>query len=363
MKRDNAKERRPADEIVEAYAGGERDFSQLDLSGADLSGMDIQGASFYYSDFTDANLSGCKMTYVQLKGATLVSASLIESWLNATDLIAADFTRADMRGVDLTGAAMGSAVLCNAKLTEAYFGSTQLGGCDLRNADLRGVTLSHTYFCDQDVTAFCEEPSIVHLSPSFIDHRTVVHSHGCPSLPQFMLDCGVHAIFAEYMIDCARAIDKNRLRELMQTTFISYGAPDEAFARRLFTVLKNRGIITFFFPETARFGERLGDEIYRGLHEHDRIIVICSRASLDRKGVLNEIKETLAREARDGGASYLLPITLDDYLFHEWPRIEPDLAKRISDRVVGDFQESQDDEDKFNTNVERLIDALKRKRL
>jgi hypothetical protein len=47
------------------------------------------------------------------------------------------------------------------------------------------------------------------------------------------------------------------------------------------------------------------------------VLLLCSRHSLNQKGVLNEIQETLAREARDGGASYLLPIMLDDYVLKE----------------------------------------------
>jgi len=45
-----------------------------------------------------------------------------------------------------------------------------------------------------------------------------------------------------------------------------------------------------------------------GVNKFERVIVICSANSLSRRGVLNEIEETLQREARDGGASYLIRI-------------------------------------------------------
>ena len=62
----------------------------------------------------------------------------------------------------------------------------------------------------------------------------------------------------------------------------------------------------FFFAEHAEPGEKLHRTMRKGVNEHDRLILICSMASLDRKGVLNELEEILTREARDGGASYLI---------------------------------------------------------
>ena len=69
---------------------------------------------------------------------------------------------------------------------------------------------------------------------------------------------------------------------------------------------------------SATFGERIDNEIFRRLQEHHRVILVCSEDSLDRPGVLHEIQETFDREAKDGGATYLLPVTLDDYVFAGW---------------------------------------------
>ena len=114
--------------------------------------------------------------------------------------------------------------------------------------------------------------------------------------------------------------------------------------------------------QTTRLGERIGDEVYRGIQGHDRIILVCSKRSLDRPGVVNEIQETFDSEARNGGATYLLPITLDDYLFAGWPATQPILAERVARRVVGDFRGSLKSTSKFNAAVGKVIDALKLKR-
>jgi hypothetical protein len=148
-------------------------------------------------------------------------------------------------------------------------------------------------------------------------------------------------------------------RILMQTTFISYGGPDEAFAQKLYDALKAHGVVTFFFPKSATVGERIDNEVFGRFQEHDRVILVCSRNSLDRPGVLNEIQETFDREARDGGATYFLPVTLDDYVFTGWRTTQPVLAERVGRRVVGDFRRAAHSRKEFVEALGRLLDALK----
>ncbi len=177
-----------------------------------------------------------------------------------------------------------------------------------------------------------------------------------------MAACGVPWTFVEYMVDCAQAETAGDLRTLMQSTFISYGQPDEAFARRLYESLTSRRITVFYFPETARWGERLSNEIHAQLNSYDRVILLCSEGSLNRPGVRNEIQETFDREARDGGAPYLLPILLDGYLFasNGWERVEPDLTRRVRARIAGDFRKTMTDPREYDRALNRLIDVLKK---
>jgi hypothetical protein len=99
----------------------------------------------------------------------------------------------------------------------------------------------------------------------------------------------------------------------------------------------------------------------KGVNEHDRMILICSRSSLDRKGVLNELEEIITREARGGGASYLIPIRLDDYVFTGWQPKNADVAQAVRDRVVADFEGADKDEPKFQAGLQKLIRALRKK--
>jgi uncharacterized protein YjbI with pentapeptide repeats len=334
----------------------------VDISGVDLSRADLTAATFYGANLSGADLSKCTLTFVQLKGANVKSARLVGAMLNATDLIAADFAGSDLSRADLTGAALHRANLVGADLSRANFNGTQLSEATLSKARVTGANLFHAVLCDVDVSTFCNESDLQHGGPSHIDFRTVLKSHHHPRFRQFITDCGVPHLFSEFMIDCARASDDRMLMELMQSTFISYGGPDEAFARKLYDALKARGVVTFFFPQTATAGARIGDEVFRGIQAHDRVLLVCSRASLERVGVINEIQETLDREARDGGATYLLPITLDDHVFEDWAHSQPVLADRVKGRVVADFRGARRSSVKFESALGRVIDALKKRR-
>lgn len=145
-----------------------------------------------------------------------------------------------------------------------------------------------------------------------------------------------------------------------ESIFISYGHPDEAIARKLYEALHRNGVTTFFFPKYAKPGEKLHRLMRKGVNEHDRVILVCSRHSLDRKDVLNEIEEILAREARDGGASYLLPIRLDDYVFTGWKPPNADVAQAVRDRVVVDFEGADKNDAKFQAGLQKLIRALRK---
>jgi len=149
-------------------------------------------------------------------------------------------------------------------------------------------------------------------------------------------------------------------KRLFQSVFVSYGAPDEGFAARLNESLKRSGVQTFFFREDAKPGARLHHVMRDGVNAHERVILVCSRASLTRRGVLNEIEESLQREAREGGASILVPITLDDFVFKEWTPDRTGLAEALREHVVVDFRGTSDNPPKFNRAVARLVNALEK---
>jgi hypothetical protein len=144
----------------------------------------------------------------------------------------------------------------------------------------------------------------------------------------------------------------------MLTAFISYGGPDEVFASRLNKYLISSGIKTFFFPSDAKPGIKLHHIMRDGVNNYDKIIFVCSKNSLNRPGVINELEESLQREAREGGKEILIPITLDNYLFKGWNPERKGLKQTILDRVVANFKRTKTNEENFANACSKLIQAL-----
>jgi hypothetical protein len=305
---------------------GIRNFNGAVLDGEKLSGLDLSGTIFWNASFVGADLSGSCLEDAQFTDADFTGARLERALLTSSDLIGTNLTRARLQGVHFTGANLHEAVCHGAHFQHAWFQRTILSRAEFTGAKLSGSIFDATQLGDFDVSPFCSLRSLHHQNPSYIDWRTVIRSYTDPHLKRFLTDCGTPDLFADYMIDCARALETLTVAGLLQSTFISYGGPDEAFARRLYHSLRAHGIAVFFFPETGKLGERIDTEVYARIQQHDRILLVCSRKSLGRPGVIAEIRETLDREARDGGASYLLPISLDGYVFSGWKKEHPELA-------------------------------------
>ena len=380
-------------EVRAAYARGMRDFSDVNLdrvrlADTNLDRVRLDGATLDGAILVGASLDGASLDGASLDGASLDRASLDRAKLDRANLhgailVGARLADANLNGARLDGARLDGAILAGALLTDANLADASLDGASLHGASLIGASLigarldgallvgadldrailGMTVFANIDLSPLCDATGIKHIAPSRIDWSAVAKSYRHPRLKQFMIDCGVPPVFAEFMLDCARAEGEVSLRAMLQSTFISYGGPDEPFARKLYDSLRASGVVTFFFPESATLGERISDEVFRRIQEHDRVLLVCSRASLVRGKVVNEIQETLDREAKSGGATLLLPIMLDDYVLKGWKPARADLAERLVRRVIGDFRGADTDDTKFHAQLARVIDALKVKRV
>jgi hypothetical protein len=113
-----------------------------------------------------------------------------------------------------------------------------------------------------------------------------------------------HFDLAEFVL----SIEGDAFSDVLESVFISYGSPDESFARRLSNALRDNGVRVFFFPEDATPGERLHHVMRDGINQYEKMILVCSKASLTREGVMNEIEEALSREAREGGITRVSPV-------------------------------------------------------
>ena len=97
-----------------------------------------------------------------------------------------------------------------------------------------------------------------------------------------------------------------------------------------------------------------------GVNQYERVLLICSEKSLDRNGVLNELQETIDREAVEGASSRLIPVALDDKVFSDWAPGRPQLERAVKSRVIADFRGVWEDEALFEKAIDRLIAAIQR---
>jgi uncharacterized protein YjbI with pentapeptide repeats len=337
------------------------------LRGADLNGADLRGANLCDADLRGADLAGANLSSANLRGANLrgadgYAADLGNANLSSTDLSDATLVCTNLGDARLVGADLGWANLSDgnlggANLSGAFLAGANLAGTNLREAKLSGAELGGTLLVDTDLSPLCDaDPPVLHHGPSTVDLRSVIKSLRCPNLRDFLVRTGLPERVVEEMVDSAMALG----RDIMSSTFISYGHKDESFARKLYEELHRSGVRVFYAPEHATPGEKLHRELRRGIEKHDRMILVCSRASLDRPWVLYEIETAIEREARDGGASYLIPIALDGYVFKGWNPKRPDLATAVRARVVGDFEGADRDAKKFSRSLRQLLGALRK---
>lgn len=355
-----------ARELLWRYSMGDRHFDGMSLNAPDLRGANLEGARLVGAGLFQARLDHANLRESDLQNADLCSAMMPNANLEGANLVRACLSEAQLMGANLAHADLGRADLSNAPLEETNLEGADLSGTDLSGAWLDGATLSRirlgwTNLTGLDVSPLCEVMSTLQfVGPCTVDYSTIVMSLRAPGLKTFLQRTGMPEVFIEYMIDCARSLDPQGIFKMLQSTFISYGGPDTDFAQKLNDALLKNGVTTFFFAKDAIPGKKLHRLMRDGVNQHDRVILVCSKASLARPGVLNEITETLQREARDGGKEYLIPITLDDYVFGAWKPEDPGVAQAIRDRVVADFRGADVDQGKFDAGVLKLISALKK---
>ncbi len=354
-------------DLIEAYRDGRRDFggteisalvghhdltfAECDFRSARFYAADVSGLTFSRCDFSDARIIESFLTlthFVQCTADGLTfdncnlyllrirDSSLLEMDIGTSKMFHGEFVRCDMRAAKMVGS----------RFHDVVFRQTRLD-----RAVLYQTILTKTVLDD-----FCAAGELTATDVT-VDWGSLCRSLRATDLVEFLVRSGTPEIFAHYSVDCARALDPDLLFDMMTSTFISYGAGDAEFACLLRDELHKNGVRTFFFERDAVPGERLFQVMRQGVNQFDRIIVICSESALSRAGVRHEIEEALAREARDGGATYILPVAIDDYLF----TADQALLNPLRDRVVADFRGALTDRRRFATALRKLLVALRRR--
>jgi uncharacterized protein YjbI with pentapeptide repeats len=346
-------------------------FTGADLFKARLSDCDLRGANFEQANLglalvENSNLSGAVLAQACLDSASFNGSDLRNCDLHGTELYWTDFVRANLRRAILTECRLRDVNLASAVLVEATMMRTRYQRCNLAHANFQKADLfeaelhscilastdfshcriSQAYISDTDLSKAIGLNKLSHIGPSSIGIEVLFESRGC--IPAaFLIGCGVPNILVEYMGSLtASVID-------FQSCFISYSSADESFAHRIYADLVGSGIRSWLFAEDANWGERVWSEIDRSIRLHDRVVLICSEASLKSEPVLRELERALQREDREH-RDILFPIRIDDYIFSSWdhPRKADVVAK-----VVGDFSGWRDP-GHYRQSLTKLVGSL-----
>ena len=298
------------------------DDVQPDLSGAHLS---------------RANLSGAELREANLSGANLIQANLFQANLSGADLSGADFIQANLSGADLS----------NADLSRAYLREANLSGAYLDEANLGKAVVWWTRFADVDLSVVKGLETISHHGPSSIGIDTIYRSKG--AIPEvFLRKAGVPDTFLTYM----RSLVGQPFEYF--SCFISHSSKDKRFCDRLYADLQANHVRSWYFPADARWGEPIWGEIDRSIKVYDKLIVVCSKHSLQSVPVQREMERALNREDHEH-KNILFPIRIDNYFIDCW---EHRRKADVLEKVVGDFRGWNRNAAKYDAALKKLLSAL-----
>jgi uncharacterized protein YjbI with pentapeptide repeats len=359
-----------AEELLQRYAQGERDFENSTLPQADLHGADLDEIELSESDLTGANLEGASicdagLAGVDLRGATLPRAYLIGSRLFAARLDAAKLDGAHLLGADLTFASLVDASLVAADLERAVMEHANLVQADLRYArfmrtelhdvDFAACQFGETTFADADLSSAIGLDTVTHNGPSSIGIDTIYRSQGRIPEP-FLRGCGVPDDFITHMRSLVgRPIE-------FYSCFISYSSKDEEFAKRLYEHLQQNHLRVWFAPEELKGGRKLHEQIDDAIRLYDKLLLILSPHSMGSLWVQREILKARQKEERNG-RRVLFPIRMCSFdELRDWECLDSDtgldLAREVRGYFIPDFS-AWKDHAAFEASVTRLIKDLR----
>jgi hypothetical protein len=146
-------------------------------------------------------------------------------------------------------------------------------------------------------------------------------------------------------------------RHARPRVLVCSGPKEESRALDVTQALATRGLTPFFFPPSAHRTKsaRQFRVLRRGLAEHDFVLLLCAKSTLERPGVVAELQHILAQER---GENILVPVAMDDYL-EEWECHQaPDLPAIVRARVMARLADMWNSDRAFSQALSQLAEDL-----
>lgn len=252
-----------------------------------------------------------------------------------SNLQRANLAKRDLSAADLSGANLIRANLSGASLSEATFRSTVFANLDLR-----------------EVVGLDEAR---HGGPSTVGVDTLYLSEG--RIPEvFLRGCGL----PDYFVGMVPGLTVTAPIQHF-SAFISYSHVDNTIARELYDHLFHRQKVPIWLDEhEIEAGDLIMKSVDRAIRRMDKVVLLCSEASLNSWWVREEIERWTNRErelSRKEGqaASMVIPVDLDGYLWE----CDHEYALTITKAKVVDAKGWEDDTELQASVSSQLHRALK----
>ena len=281
------------------------------------------------------------IAHINLAGAMLRRACLVDCNLNRAKLGGANLDGALLAHADLTCSDLSQTVLRNADLSRVEFRDTTLN-----DADFTGARLVGTVFSNVDLSIANGLETIHHTGPSTIGIDTIYRSKG--KIPEvFLRGAGIPDPFIVYLRSLTGAAFD------FYSCFISYSTKDQVFADRLYADLQAKGVRCWFAPEDLKIGDKFRSRIDESIRIHDKLLLVLSQDSISSPWVEKEVETAFERERRESRI-VLFPIRLDNAVIETNEAWAADIRRT---RHMGDFT-NWEEHVSYKKAVERLVRDL-----
>ena len=311
--------------------------------GINLRDADLRGLSLFYGDFMKADLEGADLSYADLSNASFTDANLRRANLLNARTITTGFDGADLRGSTLVGNFFWLCSFDQARFEDADIAETSFLECEgLRNAT--GLD------------------RLARFASVGLDRQTLVDNViGLPN--DFLLKAGYTTVEIEMM----RSLYKHN--DGLLSCFVSHAESDMDFVKKLLYGLRRHDVHCWHYKADLRGGRPWREQIGDAIRSHDRLLLVCSRKSLYRANVAEEILFAL-EEQRTTGKQKLFPIRLDDHILsasfmddarekvvtRQW---RDNWVPSVLEEHIPDFSSWQSDPMAYRAEFSRLLDALR----
>jgi TIR domain/Pentapeptide repeats (8 copies) len=227
------------------------------------------------------DLRGASLRNCHLGGALLNDVILAGADLSFSDLRRADLKRSDLRGVLLTGSDLRQADLGSVVLADIVDG---IGNSvvDITNADFTEAIFGWTLVGDIFLNRMIGIGQIRHAGPSYLSTSTLEFTVAeIAQSGTFRTDIEAFLRGAGVLLDSFSQFEQSLRSHAFYSAFISYSHADQGFATWLHAELQTRGIRCWLDEKNMRPGERILDAVAKAIGSHDKILLCCSRSSLE----------------------------------------------------------------------------------